>query len=204
MVDWISSPPSQTIKFSKALSQEDPQFRTVNKTTIAVQFATIEKIVDEIDITADCMINLIECGITHKKDYAVQMSTRRFLPARQCKKQQNTDQYMAEFSYKSRVTFMPCISASGNCAPPLFVFEGNRINCDRILMDSVPIDQPRTSTLPPNAVIATRQTIAEVDPCILLSWAHWFLTYIKRLRVGLRKVLLVYDGYRSHLSLSVL
>lgn len=118
----------------------------------------------EHNITADRIYSLDECGVTLEKDCAGRMCARCFMPVRQCKQQRNTDQSMAEFSYKHRVTMMPCVSAAGDCAPPLFIFEGNRVYFDRVVVSGHVDNQQRTAKLPHDAIIATRESVAWIHP----------------------------------------
>ena len=49
-----------------------------------------------------------------------------------------------------------------------------------------------------------REENGGVDRYNFISWAQTFVLYVSDLTANNRRVLLVYDGYRSHLSLEVL
>ena len=53
-------------------------------------------------------------------------------------------------------------------------------------------------------MVVTREENGGIDTLRLLEWGHVFVEYVEPLARRGRKVLLVYDGYRAHLSLSVL
>ena len=53
-------------------------------------------------------------------------------------------------------------------------------------------------------MVATRPDVASVDMFNFLAWARQIVLDLKDLTDGNLKVLLLYDGYRSHMSLVVL
>ena len=110
----------------------------------------------------------------------------------------------ADFSYENRITMMPIINADGDCAPPLFVMKGKRVPYREVLQNGIVLPETPLSRLPRTSVLATREENGGVDKHNFLSWAYTFIDYTRDLRSGGRKILLVYDAYRSHISLEVL
>lgn len=64
--------------------------------------------------------------------------------------------------------------------------------------------QTYADLLPRNSVIAFREERGGVDSSNFLSWARLFVESVRDLTAGGRKVLLIFDAYRSHMSLDVL
>jgi hypothetical protein len=58
--------------------------------------------------------------------------------------------------------------------------------------------------LPRGSVVVTREDVAGVDKHNFLQWAKIFVDAVADLTNDDRTVLLIYDGYRSHLGLEVL
>lgn len=191
------------LKFGRPSAQEAKRFRAVNGNVLANHFATLEKLLHENNMGPEHIFNLDECGVTPDKDCGGRLPARRFLPARTCNKQR-TDIEMAEFDYKHRVTMMPVVSAAGVTGPPLFVFSGTRVQYEVIEADGIRVPRPVTHRLPTSSCIATRDTLGGVDTRNFLSWAHEFVKFTWYLRQNRQKILLVFDGYRAHLSPPVL
>ena len=58
--------------------------------------------------------------------------------------------------------------------------------------------------LPAGSLITTQDNVAGVDKTKLLRWIPFYLQQIKPLLENDRKVLLIYDGCKSHLDIKVL
>lgn len=84
------------------------------------------------------------------------------------------------------------------------MLKGSSIPYRVVIRDGVKVTKSPASYLPSNAVFAMRSENGGVDSTNCLNWASVFVKYTAPLRTKNRKVLLVYDGYRSHLSLPVL
>jgi len=109
-----------------------------------------------------------------------------------------------EFANVSRITMLPVIFASGEKGRPMLVLKGKRYpfrilgQGDSLRMQSV------ASCLPSDCLITMRDEVADVDKHNFLHWARYFVEDVRPLTEHGRKVLLIYDGYRSHMSPSVL
>ena len=99
---------------------------------------------------------------------------------------------------------MPVILASGVTGRPLFIFKGTRILHRVIENNEGLFKQSVADCLPPNALVTTREELAGVDKSNSVRWAESFVQDISHLARQGPKVLLLYDGYRSHMSLKAL
>ena len=106
--------------------------------------------------------------------------------------------------YNDRITVMPVISAAGTAGPPLFVLKWKRIPYRTWLRNGRIVYETPASRLPHKAVVAFRAELGGVDSDNFANWARVFVESIHDLLKEGRKVLVVYDGYRWHLSLRVL
>ena len=111
-----------TLSFSKPLRQESNRFAAVNSEVLTTHFAIPEKLIVENNLDASRIFNLDESGVTPEKDIYGVTSSKRLMPRSGCK-----DLRTPEFRNLNRVTIMPVISASGSCAPPLFVFKAIKL-----------------------------------------------------------------------------
>jgi hypothetical protein len=102
------------------------------------------------------------------------------------------------------MTMMPCISADGAYLPPGFTFNG-RGQRERVAMVAgVEVVQTLSSFFPRQAVVSTRPDIAGMNSTIFKEFAKWFVEQVRDLTAGCRKVLLLCDGYRCHMSIQAL
>lgn len=187
------------LKFGRPLMQEAKRFAAVNTETLTTHFATLEKLMSDYSLDEYRIFNLDEVGIFSGKDASGKLVCRRFLP-----RKGNQDFISANFGYEDRINMMPVISAAGLHSPPLFVIKGKRMTFRNKLVNGNVLTETPADCLPREAVIATRAEVGGVDSKNFLSWSQSFLRYTRDLRRGGQNILLVYDGYRSHLSLEVL
>ena len=82
--------------------------------------------------------------------------------------------------------------------------KGKRVPYREVLQNGNFLPEAPLSRLPRSSVLATREENGGVDKHNFLSWAYTFVDYTRDLRTARRKILLVYDAYRSHISLEVL
>ena len=59
-------------------------------------------------------------------------------------------------------------------------------------------------SLPRRSIVTMGEEVGGVDSINVLNWAVQFLQDNKDLTVNNRKLILIYDGYRSHMSVPVL
>jgi len=99
---------------------------------------------------------------------------------------------------------MPVIFASGARGRPLFVLRGKRHPYRVVQNGSDSSTETVFKCLPRGSMVAMREEVAGVDSYNFLRWADQFVEDVRPLTARGRKVLLIYDRYRSHMSLPVL
>ena len=99
---------------------------------------------------------------------------------------------------------MPVISAARDAGPCRFVLKGSQKPYRCITADGTPKIDTLGNYLPSSAVVEMRPEGGGVDQYNFLEWARHFVSHMKGLTTNGRRVLLIYDGYRSHMSLQVL
>ncbi|PXF46974.1 hypothetical protein BWQ96_03312 [Gracilariopsis chorda] len=86
----------------------------------------------------------------------------------------------------------------------MFVFQGTRILVRRIITSGG--NEERTECiselLPHGSLVTARKEIASVDHANFVKWAEQFLKQTERKR-STGKILLIYEGYRSHLDIPI-
>ena len=187
------------LSFAKPVRQEAIRFSQVNADALTTHFATLDNPIREHDLDSNRIFNLDESGITPDRDMYGITSAKRFMPRSACR-----DLCTPEFRNLNRVTHMPIISASRACAPPLFVFKGLRLPYRTIVKDGHIVTQTPLYNLPKGSTARTREETGGIDTARFLDWGYSFVEYVEPLTKGGRKVLLIYDGYRAHLSLAIL
>ena len=187
------------LSFCKPLRQEAKRFMAVNSDVLNTHFVTLERLVEDHGLDAARVFNLDECGTTPGKDLTGIGTARRLLPRRGVR-----DIRLSSFKYLNRVTMMPVINAFGQSGPPLFVFKGTKMPYRTVLKGGIVVEETPACNLPFKSTVALRAENGAVDTANFVKWAHTFVEFTNDLRCNNRKVLLIYDGYRSHLSLQVL
>lgn len=107
---------------------------------------------------------------------------------------------LVEWAY---IAMMPVSSASVESGPSLFVFKG-RITFHNIVHDNRAYTGVSSFKLSVGSVTTTTTYIGGVDTVSFLSCAEKFVSYTKQVNVNDKKLLIIYDGYRAPLSVSVL
>ena len=187
------------IALVKPRPQESKRHATVTVQNITMHLATIKQLVIDNRIDAARLWNLDEIGCTPRKDLRENIRKRRAL-----RRDDTMDTQLADWSNTARTTLMAVVSASGDTGPPLFVFNGKNIPYRSVLINSVVVNETYASYLPRGAVMTMREKIAGFDTINFIHWSKNFVESVRNLLVGGRKILLVYDGYRAHMSLRVL
>jgi len=175
------------------------RYKACNAETLTTHFATLEKIILENDIDDSRIFNLDEVGATPGKDADAQTRCKKYLTRNAV-----NDSRIAQFANTSRVTMMPAICADGSAHLPLFVFKGRCLPYREIERNGIKGLDTYQGRLPRNAIVCSRQENGGVNSEIFYSWATQFVKMAGDLTANNRKVLLIYDGYRSHMSLKVL
>lgn len=188
------------LRFGRATKEEAKRFASTNAENLTSFFAAIEKVVLENNIDDQRICNLDECGISAETD-KVGRSRKKVYTLRSSRPQQK----LPEFRNVDRITMMPVIFASGDYGKPLFVIKGNRIPYQTVKSSNGnEVVETLSDCLPRGSIITTRTETASVDKNNFLRWARQFVEDIRDLTANNRKVLLIYDAYRSHMHFQAL
>lgn len=187
------------LRFSLPVSQERVRWNATNADALVHHFANLLKLLTKFNLDGARIWNLDETGGTPGKDVVGNKKAKRVT-----RKQGDRDLKRPEMHRANRVTLMPVVSADGDTGPPLFVFKGVQLPYRKVLSDGNEVTQTYHSVLPRGSVVAMRERGGGVDGANFFEWAHKFIESVKDLTAGERKVLLIYDGYRSHMSFRVL
>lgn len=185
--------------FGRPLRQEAKRFTATNAEALTAHFANLARLVEDLNLDASRVWNLDETGGTPGKDISGASAPRRFL-----RRDGTRDVKVGDFMNVNRVTMMPVVSAAGDCGPTLFVFKGTNVPYRNVLRNGVVVTETYSTFLPRGAVVAMREKRGGVDSTNFLSWAKEFVSHVRDLTAGGRKILLIYDAYRSHMTLAVL
>ena len=109
-----------------------------------------------------------------------------------------------EYKNIKRITMMPVVFANGDIGLSLFVVQGTRVTYRTTLHDGMETMVTPADCLPRGSVITTRQDVASVDSHNVLQWGKLFAEDCRDLTARGRKVLLILDGYREHMTYPVL
>lgn len=188
------------LKYAVPDPQEAKRFAAVNAETLATHFSVLERLVEEYALDDEHIWNLDETGVSAGRYTAGKVRQPRFMP----RDEPATDIKKVGVSKTDRDTVMPCVSAAGDVAPVLFVFKGAQLPFREVRMHGQTRVETLSSHLPRVSVVAMRKEGGGVDGEVFYQWALHFTEHIKDLTTGGRHVLLIYDGYRSHMTLRVL
>ena len=99
---------------------------------------------------------------------------------------------------------MPVVFADGEFGRTSFVVKGRRVPYRLINVNGIPMTQSLADCFPKGSYITTRQNEAAVDKVSFERWAADFAHECRARTAHGRKVLLLNDGYRIHMSLKAL
>lgn len=184
------------IAYARALRQEGVRFDAINADTLTTHLAAVEFLIKKHGIDASRLANLDEAGATAEKEALGLASSKTFFP-----RGQSHQARILVFKNESRVTIMPDIFASGEMGRPMFVFKGTKLPHRVVERDSALYRESVVDCLPRRSIVTTREDLAGVDKSNFIRWAELFVEDVADLTKQGRKVLLLYDGYRSHMSL---
>ncbi|CDF36103.1 unnamed protein product [Chondrus crispus] len=186
------------IKIGKASRQDALRYRATNAQNLTTHFAELESIIKTFHIDSSRICNIDETGYSPNRDASGRMRTKPY-----CTKGVVSQYRAAFFKNVHRVTLLPAIFACGSVGTPTFVVQGASVAYRVINVDGAELLESFADCLPPHVNITTRRELAGVDKFIFERWAKAFVQYCLPLRANARKVLLVYDGYRSHMGLKI-
>ena len=179
--------------------QKRTRFRTVNAQTMANHFASLECLFQKYNFDTDRVWNLDETGISPSREARGFAKLQRF-----GRRGTQMDCITPEFGYTNRVTIMPVVSASGTIGPSLWIFKGSQLPCRDVIVNGNKRIETLNSLLPSEALLKMEAEKPGVNSLSFYEWAHHFTEFTSHLVSTDRKLLLIYDGYRSHMSLRVL
>ena len=182
------------LTFAKPTRQEALRCAACTSEVPTSHFAKLERLIADNDIDAQRLFNVDEFGITPGRDLASKTQSKRYIARGSA-----GDSLVGQFKYNDRINLMPVISAAGTAGPPLYVLTGKQIPYRTGLRNGRVVYETPASRLPHKAAVALRAELGGVDSDNFANWACVFVESIQDLLKDGRKVLLVYDGYRSHL-----
>ena len=183
----------------KPLRQSFGRFKAVNTDVLSQHYSTLEQLVEKYQLDPFRIWNLDECGVTPGRDRDGASARKHIVTGHSSK-----DFRSIIIGYDKRVTIMPVISVAGETGPCLFVYKGKSFpyRCydenGQEKIDTIAHQLPRW------AVVAMLAEGKGVDSNNFCEWTSSFVDYVSDPTTNDRKLLLIYDGYRSHMSLSVL
>lgn len=193
---------SNRLRFGRPAKEAEQRWRACNADVLTNHYTSYEHIVKTNNIDKARIFNLDETGVTPNKDTSGRSPSKRLLRTGKASTSQIRE---VTFSYTHRITMLACVCADGTWTDPLFVIKGEDVEY-RLIDDCNNRWKIETihDCLPPGARYTTRKDTATVDRKNFIAWAREFVEAVKDKTVGGRKVLLTYDGHRSHLSAAVL
>ncbi|PXF43024.1 hypothetical protein BWQ96_07272 [Gracilariopsis chorda] len=108
------------------------------------------------------------------------------------------------FENVNRITLLAAVLADGDLGPPMFVFQGTRLRVGRITRSGGNEENSEfiSELLPHGLRVTARKDIVSVDRANFMKWAEQFLKQTEKKR-STGKILLIYEGYRSHLDIQI-
>ena len=188
-----------SIRLAKVNPQEQVRFAAVNAENITAHLARIGDLCKRHNIDPSRIHNLDETGIS-PGDMKRQRKTKYFVKTGG-RAQIVLPKLKAEVSH---ITMMPTVSADGKCFNPYFILKGQGLRWKEVGRAGERFTESVVNFLPAGSLITTRENIAGVDKQNFLRWVPFYLQQIGPLLENGRKVLLIYDGYKSHLDIRVL
>lgn len=196
---------SSKICLGRPRKEQELRFRSCNAETLSTHFAALKKVIEDNNIDSSRICNLDETGSTPEKEANGRINKKRVLRSG---KVRTSVVRVPTFTNVNRVTIVPAIFANGECADPLFVIKGKHIPYREIIISGP--DNAHFSIedvhdcLPSGSLVTTREKTAGVDSGIFTEWASNFVDTVKSKTLNGRKVLLIYDGYKSHIGIKAL
>ena len=193
---------AERIRFKKPSKQEATRYKATNSEVLVQHFANLSTLIKQYDLDARRIFNLDETGValgredrhcSQKKVYAIRGG--------------NVEVPGISLQNVNRISLLVCANALGNLARPLFIFHGTRVRIRELQHKNEPgkvWHETIGNCLPGNSLFAARQGVAGVGSASFFKWVKYFIDDVDHLTKDGRKVFLIYDGYRSHMSLAVL
>ena len=108
------------------------------------------------------------------------------------------------FLSTNMVTMLSAVNYADETVPLMLVFKGSRLPYRVVVQEGINTVQRYAGCLPRESIVSRRCEGGGVDIKIFLEWCEHFICNVRDLTRGGRKLLLILDGYRSHMSLAAL
>lgn len=196
---------SSIIKLGKPRKEQELRYKSCNADTISTNFAALKKIISDNNIDSSRICNIDETGSTTEREAGGRLSKKRVLRSG---KANRSVVRVPTFKNVDRITMLPTIFANGELGEPLFVIKGKNIPYRETVVSGP--DNHRYDLefvhdcLPSNSFVTKREGVAGVDATIFTSWAEHFVKFVENKTMNGKKVLLIYDGYKSHIGIKAL
>ena len=188
-----------SIRLSKVTQNESVRFSAVNGDNLTTHLARIGDLCKKNNIDPSRIHNLDETGIS-PVDVKRQRRTKYFTKAGE-PPQIVLPRLKAEISH---ITMMPTIAADGSSLKPYFILKGQGVHWKEVIRGGEKITESILNFLPAGCLVTTRENVAGVDKENFRRWVPFYLQQIQPLLQDDRRVLLIYDGYKSHLDIRAL
>ena len=159
----------------------------------------LESVIAENNIDPCRIANLDETGTTPDRD-CNQTARTKVYNLRGVQPQQRSSQFVNV----NRITMMSVIFANGEAGRSMFVCKGKHLKFRTTVVDGKPVVETLADCLPRGSIVTMRENVAGVDSYNFIEWAKLFVVDVKDLTMNNRNVLLVLDGYRSHMTYQAL
>lgn len=179
--------------------QEAIRDASANAESLAAYLAIAEKIILDNGIDLSCIWSLDEAGVTPGRDVRGQ-SKKKACPRSRAR----GEQHRLELNDFGRIAMAPAVSAAGESAAPMLALKGSHLKHREINQNWQKVTQALLDALPRHAIVTTRKQHAGLDRRNFYRWSEHFAKEARDLAAGGRKMLLLYDGYRSHLGFDAL
>ena len=189
----------ERINFVRASKQEEIRWAATNATNITQHFAALESVISENNIDPCRIANLDETGTTPNRDCR-QTARTKVYNLRGTPPQQRSP----EFENVNRITLMSVIFANGVPGRSMFVCKGKHLKYRTSFVQGKPVLETLADCLPRGSIVTMRENVAGVDNPNFIEWAKLFVKDAADLTIDNRKVLLILDGYRSHMTYQAL
>ena len=185
----------EAIVFKRSSKEEDLRWRSCNAETLTTHMASIGKLIKENNISPDCIVNIDETGMSPNKD-GLRSDKRKAYHTRGSRPERRSP----IFRNIEHITLLPVVFANGDCGRPLFVLKGKQLKYQVVDEDTSENVETVANCLPVGSLTVMREDVAGVDSAIFFGWAKQFAADCKHVTANGRSVLLLLDGYRSHMS----
>eukprot|EP00171_Calliarthron_tuberculosum_P018214 IDg18214t1 len=167
------------ISFSKTSKQASERFASTNAEVLTSHIDSLGIVLNDLNIDSQKLLNLDKCGMSAGRDCHGASTRRVFIASGTI-----CDRRSASFGITVSRSYIPYRTI--------------------IRDDQSEYTETVASLLPAKSPIATKPERREIDTALFISWCQKFEQRVVYLTMNSRKLLLFYDGYRSHTSFKAL